>query len=151
MTLSPAGLDRIKRYEGFRNHVYDDAAGLPTIGWGHLIKAGEPFTSESKLTMAEAEALLARDVNPVILGVESLLEVEVTQDAFDAMVSFAFNAGLGALRNSSFLRAVNGLESNDVIRDKLCLWNKITDPHTGTKIVSAGLAVRRADEARAWP
>ena len=151
MTISPAGIDRIKRYEGFSLHVYDDQAGLPTIGWGHLIKAGEPFDSTTKLTMAEAESLLRNDLQVFTLGVDALLEVEVTQEQYYSIVSLAYNIGLGALRTSSFLRSVNGRESNEAIRERLSRWNKITDPKTKQKVESAGLTKRRADEGAAWP
>ena len=149
MTISAAGIARIKRFEGCSLTVYDDQAGLPTIGWGHLIKAGEPFDSTSKLTQDEADDLFIADLRPFAEGVVALLEVEVTQGAFDALVSFAFNVGLSALRSSSFLRAVNSLESNEVIREKLMRWNKVTV--AGKKVESAGLTKRRASEAEAWP
>lgn len=151
MTISPAGIEIIKRHEALSLVVYDDQAGLPTIGYGHLIKAGEPFTSESRLTQAEAEALFAVDLRPFVEGVDASLEVEVLQSQFDALVSFAFNVGLGALRSSSFLRAVNSQEPNEVIVEKLMRWNKVTNPRTKQKEVSSGLTRRRAEEAKAWP
>ena len=149
MTISDAGIANIKRYEGCSLTVYDDQAGLPTIGWGHLIRAGEPFDSTTKLTQAEADALFVKDLRPFVLGVEACLEVEVTQAAFDAMVSFSYNVGLGALRSSSFLRAVNSKSSNADIRACLMRWDKITV--RGQKVRSEGLAKRRADESKAWP
>lgn len=151
MTLSPAGIDRIKRYEGCSLVVYDDIAGLPTIGYGHLIKAGEPFDSTAKLTQAEADALFMKDVQPFALGVEALLEVSIGQEQFDSVVSFAYNLGLGALRSSSFLRSINAGEPNTAIVTNLMKWNKARNPKTGKLEVSNGLTRRRADEAKAWP
>ena len=77
--------------------------------------------------------------------------VKMTQEQYDSIVSLAYNIGLGALRTSSFLRSVNGRESNEAIRERLSRWNKITDPKTKQKVESAGLTKRRADEGAAWP
>jgi lysozyme len=151
MTISPAGIERLKRYEGCRLTVYDDIAGLPTIGWGHLIRAGEPFDSTSTLTQAEADALFLKDVQPFALGVEACLEVEITQEQFDSAVSLAFNIGLDKFRGSSFLRAINSKESNEAIVGWLLVWNKARNPKTKLLEVSSGLVRRRADEAKAWP
>lgn len=146
MTLSSAGLDRIKRYEACSLVVYDDQAGLATIGWGHLIKKGEDFSNG--ITEDAATELLIADLKSAIEGVTACLEVEVTQEQFDSLVSFAFNCGVGALRSSSLLRAINSKESFAAIRECLMRWDKITV--RGQKVRSEGLARRREDEARAW-
>lgn len=145
MTLSPAGLDRLKRHEGLRLSVYRDQAGLPTIGYGHLIKRGESFAT---ITEDQAEALLRDDLAPTVAAVNAALTVDVTQDQFDSLASLTFNIGIGAFRGSSVLKAINARADNAVIRERLQRWNKITVD--GRKVVSEGLAKRRADEAEAW-
>lgn len=146
-SLSPEGLALLKRYEACSLVIYDDQAGLPTIGWGHLIVKGEDFSKG--ITEKEAEALLAKDLAPRIAAVIACLEVEVTQAQFDSCVSLLFNIGEQAFRTSSFLRAVNSRASHDIIRSALKKWCKVTVD--GAKVNSAGLMNRRADEAKAWP
>lgn len=148
VTISAAGVARIREFEGCELKVYLDQAGKATIGVGHLIRHGETFPAEG-ITEQQAEDLLVADLRPAVEGVIACLEVDVDQAQFDALVSFAFNMGVGSLRSSSFLRSINGRESNEVIREKLMRWNKVTV--AGKKEISAGLARRRAVEAEAWP
>ncbi len=150
VTISKAGLARIKRYEACSLTVYDDQAGLPTIGWGHLIKPGE-FASDARLTQDEADALFLADLAPVEAAVNHALTVDVTQEQYDSLVSITFNIGEGGLYQSTFLRLVNMRADPAAIRDAIGRWCKVTNPRTGLKEVSAGLAKRRADEAKAWP
>ena len=147
MTLSPEGLALLKRYEACSLVIYDDQAGLPTIGWGHLIVKGENFAKG--ITEAEAEILLHKDLAPRVAAVNACLEVVITQAQFDSCVSLLFNIGEKNFRKSSFLRAVNSKASNDIIRSSLKMWRKVTV--NGAKVNSAGLMNRRADEAKAWP
>ena len=92
MHISPAGLSLVKKWEGFSAIPYRDAAGLWTIGYGHLIKPGETF---ARITAAEAEALLARDVVAAERVVEAAVKVPLTQNQFDSLTSFTFNLGSG--------------------------------------------------------
>ena len=149
MTLSPAGLARLKSYEACSLVVYSDQAGLPTIGWGHLIRPGEDFSRG--LTISQAEALLHRDLVPRLAALDSMLEVEVMQEAYDSCASLLYNIGETEFRKSSFLRAVNSKATHDIIRSSLKRWCKVTDKKTGQKVNSAGLMNRRAEEAKAWP
>lgn len=149
MILSAAGLARIKRYEACSLVVYDDIAGLPTIGWGHLLNVGEDFAAG--ISEEEAEALLLADLHPRVEAVVACLEIEVTQDQFDSCVSLLYNIGEKAFRESSFLRAVNaGVDNADIVF-ALMKWNKARNPKTGKLEVSSGLTRRRASEAKAWP
>lgn len=148
MNISPEGVAKIRDHEGCVLHVYNDQAGLPTIGVGHLIVPGESYPG-GVITQALADELLAQDLERTVQGVNECLAVEVTQAQFDALVSLAFNIGVGALKKSSVIRAINQKLPNDVIRERLCRWDKIT--RNGRKEVSPGLAKRRAEEAKAWP
>ncbi len=93
--ISDAGLELIKRSEGFRDRQYLDAAGFPTIGYGHLVEADESFPGG--VTEAQAETLLAGDVNEAEQAVRRLVRVALTQGQFDALVDFVFNLGEGPL------------------------------------------------------
>jgi lysozyme len=162
--LSPAGLERIKRYEGHSLVVYDDTAGLPTIGYGHLLAERNPKTRElqpvsvearrilerGSITQTEADELLEDDVAVTVDAVNAGLNVQVSQAAFDSLVSFAFNIGLFAFGRSSVLRAVNAGSAPATIRAYFLLWSKVHDPKTGQMVASQGLLERRADEAKAF-
>ena len=77
MKTSPIGLKLIKEFEGYSPIVYRDAVGLRTIGYGHLVRPGEKFTS---LTEVEALALLALDVADAEWAVERHVTDLLTQN-----------------------------------------------------------------------
>jgi hypothetical protein len=62
--MSDSGLARIRGTEAFRARAYDDGAGNPTIGYGHLIRPGENFSGG--ITQAQADALFKQDVERVV-------------------------------------------------------------------------------------
>ena len=103
--LSAQGLALIKRHEGLRLSVYMDAAGKPTIGYGHLIKPGETFPPA--ITEAEAERILLRDTQIAQNAVRNNVKVPINQNQFDALVSLVFNIGAGAFEKSTLLRLLN--------------------------------------------
>jgi len=121
MTVSQQGLEFITRFEGFSSTVYNDVAGLPTIGYGHLIKAGENF---STLTKQEALDLLRQDLANAEKAVnKSVTNPCLTQSQFDALVSFTFNFNGDVLKGSSLLKDVNQGKFSSVEED-LLRWNK---------------------------
>ena len=137
MNLSRRGLSFIKRYERFAATVYRDAAGKPTIGYGHLVRDGETF---GRITKARALEILAVDVGVAERAVERLVQVPLSQGQFDALVSFVFNVGGGAFADSTLLKRVNARE-HAFAPMELTRWI-----HANKKPL-LGLARRRADEA----
>lgn len=103
--ITATGVALIKRFEGFSPTVYKDAVGIPTIGYGHVVRKGETFT---RLTEAEAEALLRQDVGIAERAALRLTTRALTDGQFDALVSFVFNLGSGAYQRSTLRRKVNG-------------------------------------------
>jgi lysozyme len=101
MNITDAGLSLIKQSEGFRSMVYNDVAGKPTIGYGHLLKASESFPNG--ITEEHATALLRFDVAWAEHAVTSMVKVPLTQGQFYALVDFTFNLGIGTLQRSSVL------------------------------------------------
>lgn len=104
MKINAKGKALIKRFEGCVLHVYADAVGLPTVGYGHMsrnLNLGDTITQE------EADGLLEQDLARFEEGVTKLLTRPVTSNEFSALVSFAFNVGLGALAKSTLLKKVN--------------------------------------------
>ena len=141
MQLSEAGLELIKRSEGFRSTAYLDAAGLPTIGYGHKILRGESYPGG--MDEAQACRLLAVDVQQAEEAVERLVRVPLTQGQFDALVDFCFNLGPARLAASTLLRELNAGDYEGA-RRQLLVWD-----HAGRTIV-AGLKTRREAEFRLW-
>lgn len=137
LSLSLKGLAHIKGWEGFEPKEYLDAAGLPTIGYGHLIKPHESF---GVITEQEASALLAKDVSSAENAVNNAVKVPITQNQFDALVSFAFNVGNGAFRTSTMLKRINAGEYA-AAGYEFGRWVFITQG--SKKVVSAGLVNRR--------
>lgn len=134
--ISKNGLELIKQYEGWSATIYKDVAGYPTIGYGHLIKAGESFTT---ITRAEGELLLRKDVKIAERGVNELVNVPLSQNMFDALVSFVYNVGAGAFKNSTLLKVLNAGDYQQAQKE-LARWNK-----AGGKI-NQGLINRREHE-----
>lgn len=136
MNLSLAGLALLKQHEGLSLTPYKDAAGLWTIGYGHLLKGGEWW---DQITEAQASSLLADDVGTAEDAVNSLVKVPLNQAQFDALVSFVYNIGVGAFRRSTLLRLLNAGDYAGAAM-QFPLWRK-----AGGKIVQ-GLVNRRAAE-----
>lgn len=112
--ITQEGLSLIKRFEGFSPRIYLDAAGLPTIGYGHLLRVGEAEMFRNGITEEAGEALLIKDVLRTQQAVLRLIHVPLTDGQFDALVSFTFNLGSGALQRSTLRRKVNREQHDDV-------------------------------------
>jgi GH24 family phage-related lysozyme (muramidase) len=106
--INAEGLALIKHFEGLRTTAYQDSVGVWTIGYGHTSMAGPPTVYPGMtITTAQAEAILQQDLEVFERGVSQALTIATTENQFSAMVSFAFNVGLSAYRNSTLLRKHN--------------------------------------------
>lgn len=103
MRISDVGIALIKRWEGLELESYQDIAGVWTIGYGHTETAGP----NQKISEREAEELLKRDLEPRERAVGDLTSVSLNQNEFDALVSFVYNVGIGAYRNSTARKRLN--------------------------------------------
>jgi lysozyme len=112
--ISKDGLDLICRFEGFSPVIYICPAGYPTIGYGHLITEANKEQFLDGVDEDEALELLRKDVATAERAVLRLINVPLTQGQFDALVSFTFNLGSGALQRSTLRRKVNREEHDDV-------------------------------------
>ena len=97
--VSDSGLALIRFFEGFQPKLYLCPGGYHTIGYGHVVRDGEAFPGG--ITPAEAESLLRQDVEAAENAVDRLLPVPLSPGQFDALVSFTFNLGAGALQRST--------------------------------------------------
>jgi lysozyme len=141
MKLSAAGLDLIKRSEGFRSHTYFDAAGFASIGYGHRLEHAEYYPGG--ITESQAEVILLWDVRDAEQAVEHLVKVPLSQGQFDALVDFTFNLGPARLSSSTLLRELN--EGHyDLAANELLRW-----AHCGAEEIE-GLKARRHAERALW-
>jgi len=110
MKISDNGINLIKRFEGVRYKPYRCPAGLWTVGVGHLIGDGKqlPDSYNKTFTEREVDELLRKDLARFERGVTMLFPVSYrfTQGAYDAILSFSFNLGLGALQRSTVRSAL---------------------------------------------
>lgn len=135
--ISQEGVDAIKRHEGWSAVVYLDVAGKRTIGYGHLIRAGEEFPGP--ITREQGEAILRADLETAEAAVRRHVSIPVTQGMYDALVSFTFNLGGGNLSSSTLLRKLNAGDYTGAAAEFL-RWNKAGGREVG------GLTTRRQDE-----
>ena len=119
--VTEAGLNLIKRFEGFSHTIYICPAGYPTIGYGHLVLEHEQDQFATGITPAQATDLLRKDVRIAERAVLRLISVPLTDGQFDALVSFTFNLGAGALQRSTLRRKVNRGE-HEGIPSELMKW-----------------------------
>jgi GH24 family phage-related lysozyme (muramidase) len=105
--VTQSGIDLIKHFEGFSAAIYICLAGYPTIGYGHAVNPDERQQFASGITAKQAESLLRRDLQTAEHAVLRLITVPLTDGQFDALVSFTFNLGAGALQRSTLRRKVN--------------------------------------------
>ncbi|MGA2832931.1 MAG: lysozyme [Terracidiphilus sp.] len=141
MKFSTAGMELLKRSEGFRNRVYLDVAGFPTIGYGHRLFHPESFPNG--ITEPQATNLLASDVCEAEQAVGRLVKVPLSQGQFDALVDFVFNLGAGRLEASTLLKSLNDGRFDEAAQE-LLRW----DHADGHEIAS--LKIRRQAEVDLW-
>lgn len=125
MKISDAGLNLIKFFEGLRLESYVCPAGVWTIGYGHT---GSDVTPGLEIDQRRAEQLLRKDLLRFEQAVDILITVPLNQQQFDALVSFTFNCGVGALEKSTLRKRLNNKEEpNKVAEEELIKWVKAGD------------------------
>jgi len=129
------GLNIIKEFEGLRLQAYKCPADRWTIGYGHT--AG--VSANDVITEAQATSLLCQDVAESERAVNHYVHGPLTQNQFDALVSFVFNLGVGNFRTSTLLKKLNAGD-NDGAAQEFGRWI-----HAGGKALP-GLVRRRAAE-----
>jgi GH24 family phage-related lysozyme (muramidase) len=138
MQVSQNGINFIKSFEGCRLNAYKPVSTERyfTIGYGHY---GSDVREHQHITQEEAETLLKFDLRVFEYAVNNQVKVRITQNQFDALVSFAYNCGREALRTSTLLKKVN--EGDHVGASKeFEKW-----VHAGGKVLN-GLVRRRKAE-----
>lgn len=132
----------IKQFEDLRLTPYLCPSGVPTIGYGHTSGVS---LSILPITEAEATDMLQDDIVRFERAVSEAVTLPLEQHEFDALVSFAFNVGVGALRTSTLLRHLNAGDRAAAAAE-FPKWNK---GRRGRQlVVMPGLVARRAEERR---
>lgn len=144
-STSSLGLNLIKKYEGLRLSAYLCPASVVTIGYGTTkysngkkVLLGEKLSGEK-----EATQLLLSTLEPYEAAVNKHLP-NLNQCQFDALVSFAYNLGTGALIKSTLLKKAKVNPNDPSIVDEFLKWNKAAG-----KVLN-GLTNRRRDEANLY-
>ena len=140
MTINRAGLDLIKSFESLRLRAYRDPVGIWTVGYGHT---GPDVYPGLEISKAEAEQLLADDLRESEDGVGEQVTVPLNDNQFSALVSFAFNAGNGALKRSILRKKLNKKDYKGAA-DEFRKW--VYGTIGGRKVLLPGLVRRRAQE-----
>ena len=135
MKTSNNGINLIKQFEGCALSAYKCPAGVWTIGYGHTkdVKQG------MKITTNQATSLLKEDLATYENYVNKYVKVKLNQNQFDALVSFTFNCGGGALKSSTLLKKLNKADYTGAANE-LLRWNKANGK------ILAGLTRRRKAE-----
>jgi lysozyme len=145
MKISKKGIDLIKSFEGFEPKMYLDSAGLPTIGYGTLIdEADEKCLLTATINEVAAESLLINDVSKYEARIAPMIKVPLSQNQYDAIISFAYNVGTTALRKSTLLTKINIDPNDPTIESEFTKW-----VFAGGKKIK-GLMNRRLKEAELY-
>lgn len=140
MQISHKGLNLIKEFEGCELTAYQDVVGVWTIGYGWTGTVdGIKISRGMTISQQKADELLREGVKQYESGVKGMLRVQVNQCQFDALVSFAYNLGVSALRGSTLMRKLNAGDVRGAA-DEFLRWNK-----AGGEVL-AGLTRRRRAE-----
>jgi lysozyme len=136
MKTSKDGLQLIKDFEGLELNAYKCAAGVWTIGYGHIKGVQEGMS----ISEARANEMLNEELTEYENYINKGVTVPLSQCQFDAMVSWVYNLGNGNLSSSTLLKVLNSGDYAGVPAQML-RWNK-----AGGKVL-AGLTRRRQAEA----
>ena len=135
MKIDKYGEKLIKKFESCKLFAYkaDKSEKYYTIGWGHY---GADVKKDMKISKEKADKLFKNDIKYFETSVNSCLKVKVTQSMFNALVSFTYNVGYGAFKNSTLLKYVNKSQFTKASKE-FKKWNKC-----GGKVLN-GLVKRR--------
>lgn len=139
MQVNTAGFELIRHYEGFRPKAYKCPAGVWTIGYGSTFYAnGKKVREGDTITEQDARLLLSLVVSEFSAQVKKLLKVELKDNPFSAVVSLAYNIGMGNFKSSTLLKKLNTNDSSAA--EEFLKWTR-----AGGKVLP-GLVARRHAE-----
>lgn len=141
MRFTREALEKMKTFEGCKLKAYRDAVGIPTIGYGRTrgVEMGMTITQEQADKDLEEFIELEEEALVRFLG-----DVKLTDNQWDAIVSFAYNVGIGNFKRSTMAKKILANPANPTIYNEFGRWVK-----AGNKKLP-GLVRRRAWEAARW-
>lgn len=140
MNISNNGINLIKTYEGCELIAYKCPAGIWTIGIGHTGSVdGKPINNGLTITASKASELLKEDLKSFENAINKYVTVQITQNMFDALISFTYNVGIGNFKASTLLKKLNTGDYKGAA-EEFAKWNKANG------VVLLGLTKRRASE-----
>jgi lysozyme len=145
MEVNKAGKDLIKRFEGCKLKAYKCPANLWTISWGlTFYPDGTKVKEGDVITQQQAEDYFNAIVDDFAKKVDALIKSNVTDNNFSALVSFAYNVGMGNFQRSTLLRKVNANPKDKTILAEFKKWTRANGE------VLKGLVRRRDAEAKLY-
>jgi lysozyme len=146
MKLDESGYKLIQEFEGLSLVPYLCSAKVATIGYGNTFyPSGKKVTMQDQpISLATAKWMLKETADKFAADVDKLIKSKLTQNQFNAIVSFAFNLGITSLGRSTLLKKVNINPNDPTIAAEFAKWNK-----AGGKVLN-GLTKRRAKEAKLY-
>lgn len=121
LQLGAAGLGIIKEFEGCRLAAYQDQRGIWTIGYGHT---GSEVVEGLVWTQAQADSALLSDIRTAQAAVLHGVDVAITQNQFDALVSLCFNIGQGNFGSSTLVKQLN-MGHTILAGDQFLVWDHV--------------------------
>ena len=145
MRLDANGYKLIQEFEGLKLSAYRCSAGVPTIGYGNTqYENGVKVKMGDRITKERAETLFKILADRFASDVLKLVKSKVNQNQFNALVSFAYNVGIGNLRNSTLLKKVNANPNDETIEFEYLKWVNAA----GKRV--QGLVNRRVAESKMY-
>lgn len=145
MKPSLNAINLIKEFEGFYPTAYLCPANVETIGFGTVrYKNGNKVKLGERITIKEAEDELMFELEKIATNIKA----KVNQNQFDALCSFTYNLGIGALLNSTLYKKVRLNPEDQTIKDEFLRWNKARVG--GKLVVLRGLTRRRIAESNLY-
>lgn len=124
MKMSPKGRALLEQREGIRLAAYRDSVGVWTIGVGHTSAAGPPkVTPKLRLTHEQVDEIFSRDLVKYEDAVKAAVKLTLTDNEFDALVSFCFNIGPGGFARSTVVKRLAAGDKRGAA-DAMLMWNK---------------------------
>jgi GH24 family phage-related lysozyme (muramidase) len=127
------------KFEGFRDHVYQDVAGNATFGFGHKLKPGESMAGVDPIS------LFMSDLKDSLAAVIRNVKVKLSQNQLKALADLEFNIGEDKFRGSTLLRKLNAGDRSGAAAE-FQRWNHIMQ--NGHLVANQTLSDRRAAEAQ---
>lgn len=139
-------IDKLKDWEGCELTSYQDGGGVWTVGVGStMYRSGKRVGPNETITPEMADTLLMWELSNKAAVINGLIpKTRLTQNQFDAILSFVFNCGVGAFAKSTLLKKVIQNPNDTTIADAFLMYNKIRI--NGALQVSKGLTSRRKKE-----